>query len=134
MGGVVVKNESSLKRPILLTVVLIFILAMNLFTILVFFSISLVPAGYLKLLDILRPYAAPYSLYSIVELMGAIMVWKWMKAGLYLLFGSIIISPILATIVNPTQTSINYPQSLIFTTLLLGLLYFGAKPVWNKFK
>lgn len=127
-----------IKRPIFLGLFLTFWPFLIILTI--FFGIADSPYSFGKLIGIKNlPFELTIAfLYFLVNIIAVVMIWKWLKWGVYILAGIIIASSML-TIVSKAQSESLSPigfmsELIVDSAFLLVILYLVIRPVWKNFK
>ncbi len=120
-----------IKRPIFLTIVLILLLLGSLFS---FYS-TITGFSAIGNDNIKTQMLVINLLFVLGRIVSIVMIWKWMRKGVYLLGGILIAESILTMVLqSQKQTPFIYLTQIIGAALVIGLLYLAVKGVWQNFK
>ncbi len=117
-----------MKRPMFLTIWLILLVVLSLFSI---FSDVIASMGVLPIKPLWSYYIS--IAFSLVTLGAVYMLWKWKKMGFYIMVGMAVVS-FLVGFATGTVSPLAMALSIIFMAAGIGILYLAMRPVWKNFK
>jgi len=118
------------KRPWYLTTLLVLIIIFYGLGALLTSILPLIAANVLKV-DFPMWYIVSSLVVLIIGIVGAVLVFKWKKMGVYLLTATALLSIALDYAGSPAQLGI---MSIIMSFLPPALVYLSMKPAWQQYK
>lgn len=113
------------KRPTFLTVWLILIMVFNTID---FLSYTL---GYSTLVhhhDFTGGEVIAIAIISLLEFVGALLIWKWYKSGLYLA----VFCAVAIIFADPSLSKREF--SVAYSFIGITILYLAMRPTWHSFR